>query len=53
MKRLLLIFSLVMVFCLSYGQNAKEARKILDKTAQTLYSKSGDRKSTRLNSSHL
>lgn len=41
MKRLLLIFSLVMVFCLSYGQNAKEARKILDKTAQTLYSKSG------------
>lgn len=30
-----------MVFCLSYGQNAKEARKILDKTAQTLYSKSG------------
>ena len=40
MKRLLLIFSLVMVFCLSYGQNAKEARKILDKTAQTLYSKS-------------
>ena len=41
MKRLLLIFSLVMVISLSYGQNAKEARKILDKTAQTLYSKSG------------
>ena len=30
-----------MVISLSYGQNAKEARKILDKTAQTLYSKSG------------
>lgn len=43
MKKLLLVFSFLVVVAFSWGQNANEARKILDKTALKLSNKGGVR----------
>lgn len=48
MKKLLLVFSLLIVVAFSWGQNANEARKILDKTALKLSNKGGVRANFRM-----